>query len=44
MLALPSDPALAGLSFYAQGRLVDRSPGATVRLGLTDGARLVLGL
>ncbi|MEQ1895010.1 MAG: PKD domain-containing protein, partial [Planctomycetota bacterium] len=42
-LRLPAQSSLAGRYLYLQGRLVDSTPGAPVRIGLTDGLRLRLG-
>jgi hypothetical protein len=40
---LPSDAGLLGVPLYLQGRLLDPTPGAPVRIGLADGVRLRLG-
>ena len=42
-LPIPVDPTILGASFYAQGLLVDTSPGATVPFGLTDAVELRVG-
>lgn len=41
-LRLPASTSLAGRYFYLQGRLLDSTPGASVRVGLTDGLRVKL--
>jgi PKD repeat protein len=41
-LRLPASASLAGRYLYLQGRLIDSTPGASVRIGLTDGLRLKL--
>ena len=42
-LPIPVDTTILGASFYAQGLLVDTSPGATVSFGLTDAVELQVG-
>lgn len=42
-LALPSNAALVGLSFYAQGVLIDRSSPGLLRLGVTEARELHVG-
>jgi PKD repeat protein len=42
-LRLPANVAFLGRYLYLQGRLVDGSPGATLRVGLANGLRLRLG-
>ncbi len=42
-LPIPVDTTILGASFYAQGLLVDTSPGATVSFGLTDAVELRVG-
>jgi hypothetical protein len=39
---IPVDPALDGLELYFQGALLDISPAASIRRGLTEGLRLRL--
>jgi hypothetical protein len=39
---IPTDPSLDGLELYFQGVLLDASPAASIRRGLTDGLRLRL--
>ncbi len=39
---IPSNPNLAGLTVYAQGRIVDSTPGAAIRLGLTGAYSITL--
>ena len=41
---IPASTALLGVSLYLQGRLIDGTAGAPVRVGLTDGVRLTFGL
>ena len=43
LIPIPDNPALAGMVFYAQGILVDTSPGAPVPFGLTDAVEIGLG-
>jgi len=40
---IPNNRSLIGAQLYLQGRLIDNTPGAPVRIGLTDGVRLTLG-
>ena len=42
-LPIPADATLLGASFYAQGLLLDTSPGASVSFGLTDAVELQVG-
>ncbi|HEX6883580.1 MAG TPA: PKD domain-containing protein [Planctomycetota bacterium] len=42
-LKLPANAAFLGRFLYLQGRLVDGSPGAVLRVGLANGVRLRLG-
>lgn len=43
LLLIPSDPALVGASFYAQGLMVDLAPGTSAPFALTEALHLVLG-
>lgn len=42
-LPIPGNPALSGSTFYAQGILLDFSPGQGVPVGLTDAVRILVG-
>lgn len=43
-LFVPNNPALVGVAFYAQGALIDLSPGATVVIGLTEALQLCIDM
>ncbi len=43
-LAIPANPALAGMEVFTQAALVDLAPGAGVPVGLTDALELRIGL
>ena len=42
-LAVPGDCTLVGVELFAQGALVDPTPGASPAIGLTEGASLLIG-
>jgi subtilisin family serine protease len=42
-VSVPDDCTLLGVSIYAQGVLLDTSPGASVPLGLTEAAQITIG-
>ncbi len=41
-LSIPANPNLAGLTVYLQGRIFDPTPGAAVRIGLTEAYALTV--
>jgi hypothetical protein len=42
-LPVPANPAVVGVELFAQGALVDPSPGASVPIGLTEALQLCIG-
>ena len=43
-IPLPNLPSITGLTVYVQGFLYDGTPGATVRMGMSDGLEMTLSL
>ena len=42
-VTVPPVPALIGMRVYAQGLILDATPGAPVTFGLADGVELLIG-